>query len=190
MLPEKADPRSDEDLMSCLARGEMAALGVLYIRHNRLIQGVLHRCLGSLAPSHLQDLSQDVFLAIHDAAPKYQERGKLRSWLVSVALRTARSRRRQFWRRHAALTTTSKAMELSSRSPEAQVAARLEVDRAVAALPEVQREALFLHVAHDMTPDEIAAALGIKQNTVWTRLHRARRTMMQALGHAATKDSR
>jgi RNA polymerase sigma-70 factor, ECF subfamily len=184
-----ADPRSDEDLMRCLAKGEMDALGVLYVRYGRLVQAVIHRYLCTLSPALAEDVSQDVFLALHDAAPKYQERGKLRSWLVSVALRTARGRRRPIWRRQRTLEHTAKAMELTTRSPEAQVDARLTVTKAVSVLPEIQREALFLHLAHDMTPDEIAEALGVKQSTVWTRLHRARHTMLRALGRDDKKGS-
>ena len=66
-------------------------------------------------------------------------------------------------------------------SVESAVGARVEVKRALAILPEPQREVLLLHVVENFSGDEIAEALGISPKTVWTRLHRARKSMRKAL---------
>ena len=60
---------------------------------------------------------------------------------------------------------------------DSQIGARVDVTRALEALPEPQRQVLLLHVVDNLSGEEIATALGISPKTVWTRLHRARQTM-------------
>ena len=53
---------------------------------------------------------------------------------------------------------------------------------ALAALPVAQSDVLLLHTYAELTPDEIAEALGISTGSVRKRLHRARRFMAERLG--------
>jgi RNA polymerase sigma-70 factor (ECF subfamily) len=59
---------------------------------------------------------------------------------------------------------------------------RLDVLRAVAALPRAQREAVVLVEWLDLDVDEVAELLGIAQASVRGRLHRARRTLRERFG--------
>lgn len=59
---------------------------------------------------------------------------------------------------------------------------RQDVRRALASLPDGQREALILIDWLDMDTDEAARALGIKPASVRVRLHRARSSLREALG--------
>ena len=55
------------------------------------------------------------------------------------------------------------------------------LEKALARLPEAQRQVLLLHTVEGMGDDEIAGALGIAVKTVSTRLHRARATLYEHL---------
>ncbi len=59
---------------------------------------------------------------------------------------------------------------------------RRQVEVALRALSDEQRLVILMHVVEGMGAPDIAAALGIRTKTVWTRLHRARVAMRQALG--------
>ncbi|WP_344233421.1 sigma-70 family RNA polymerase sigma factor [Kribbella hippodromi] len=62
------------------------------------------------------------------------------------------------------------------------VAAGPLLKAALATLPEIDREVLLLVAWEQLTPGEIADALGIPATTARTRLHRARRHMHERLG--------
>lgn len=64
----------------------------------------------------------------------------------------------------------------------AQADARVDLGRALAALPRRQREATVLRYHLGMDVAEIADALGVSEGTVKTSLHRARRALAAALG--------
>jgi RNA polymerase sigma-70 factor (ECF subfamily) len=58
------------------------------------------------------------------------------------------------------------------------------VRRAIAALPEVFREAIVLREMHELDYREIAQVLGVPIGTVMSRLARARRLLIDSLGEA------
>jgi len=60
---------------------------------------------------------------------------------------------------------------------EERVDARLRIDALMRKLPASQREVLVLHVIEGLSALETAEALGISENAVATRLHRARKVM-------------
>jgi RNA polymerase sigma-70 factor (ECF subfamily) len=176
---------SDAELMARMQGGDAGPLAELYRRYGRMVFSVVQRFTGVGDRAELEDLVQEVFLTLFETASHYQETGRLRSWLCGIAVRKARGGRRRRWLRDAlfrrfAGRTTGTAMEHAS-SVESDVSARVEVQRALAVLPEAQREVLLLHVVESLSGEEIAEALGISPKTVWTRLHRARLAMRQAV---------
>jgi RNA polymerase sigma factor (sigma-70 family) len=60
--------------------------------------------------------------------------------------------------------------------------ARIDLQRALAALPRRQREATVLRYYLDLDVREVAAALRMSEGTAKTTLHRARRALARALG--------
>ena len=182
---------SDAELMQKLAKADPQPLQILYLRYGALVRGVVVR-LGRVTPSEAEDVCQEVFLTLFDLAPRYVESGKLRSFLCGIALRKARARRRRTFFRDAILRrfrgANPGAAAMFESSIETDVSMRAEVRRALGALPEDQRKVLLLHVLENLSGNEIADALGISPNTVWTRLHRARAVMRQVLGDRTRGD--
>lgn len=66
--------------------------------------------------------------------------------------------------------------------PAGEVAVRLTMVQALRGLPKGQREALVLRYLADLPEAEVAAALGVRQGTVKSHLHRARAAMRSRLG--------
>jgi len=58
---------------------------------------------------------------------------------------------------------------------------RLDLERAIAALPEGARIVLVLHDIEGYTHDEIAELCGIAAGTARAQLHRARRLLRESL---------
>ncbi|MFT3712344.1 MAG: RNA polymerase sigma factor [Archangium sp.] len=155
--------------MTRLLRGDKTALGPLYVRYRGVVNAVIRRQAPRLDSSAAEDIAHDTMLALVDLAPKYRPGETLKGWLCGIALRKARrlsegSQRRSFLAR-------------LFQGPE-QVATTFEgagdVERVLSKLPEPFREVVILSLVEQLSADEVAKALEISVNTVWTRLHRAR----------------
>jgi RNA polymerase sigma-70 factor (ECF subfamily) len=175
----------DADLVAALGRGEAEALGTLYERHGATVLGVLRRYARGLGDAELEDLRQEAFLTALDAAPRYRQSGSVRSWLCGIAIQLGRNRsRRARWRRGLVERFGGRGTGVArtvADPVEGAAGARLDAEKALGGLPSAQREVLLLHVVEELSGAEIAVALGIAEKTVWTRLHRARKAMREAL---------
>jgi RNA polymerase sigma-70 factor, ECF subfamily len=122
---------------------------------------------------------QDVFLALPAALERYQPRDAFAAWLRRVTVRVALMHlRRERGRREIALDA---APEPSVR-PREGIAERSEIERAIAALPDVLRTVFVLREVEGYSHAEIARMLGIRENTSQVRHHRAVRMLRAALG--------
>jgi len=174
---------TDERLMATLATGELEALGELYRRHGALARSAIVRYAPEISAAELDELTQEVFLTLCDTATRYEEQQRFKAWLYGIAVRKTRSWQRTTWLRRRLLKSKhGEPVGLARRpggSPERAVALRELVDRTLARLTEGQRQVLLLHAVEGFTGEEIAEILGIRPETVWTRLHRVRRAVRE-----------
>ncbi len=177
------DSPTDGEAMKALARGELESLGVLYLRYGKLVYSVVTRYVPGLAKSDVEDLCQEVFLALADRPGRYSEIGQLRAWLCGIAIRKARELRRKQWL-HRTLLGRFFGPAPTSESDAGGVPAsdaRHDLGPALSTLPDAFREVTLLSLVEGLSGEEIAAALQIPINTVWTRLHRGRALLRTAL---------
>ena len=138
------------------------------------------------------DLAQDTWFAVVDAAPSYQPSAKFSTWAFTLA----HHKLVDHWRRHKAPASldeeTSEGIALaetlfanSGFDPE-RLQGRKDLARALldalAQLPPEQREAFLLQAEADMSVADIAAATHVTQETAKSRLRYARTKLRQALG--------
>src|ERR1700732_2805617 len=88
---------SDEALLGRYARGEAAAFGLLYRRHEMRIWRYLERNLGNRASA--DELMQEVWFAVARDAPRYEPTARFTTWLFTIAhnrmIDSIRTNRRQ-----------------------------------------------------------------------------------------------
>jgi RNA polymerase sigma-70 factor (ECF subfamily) len=179
-------PVPDHELIASVARGNLDALGVLFERY----EPALRRYLGRLgiARSDADDLVQATFLDVVRASARFDPQYSARSWLFGIASMIVRRHRRSVVRAAARVATW---IGLQRGQPSATLtpADAFENDRALRAfaraferLAPKKREVFVLVTLEGLSGEEAAAALGIPVNTVWTRLHHARRELRVALG--------
>jgi RNA polymerase sigma-70 factor, ECF subfamily len=139
----------------------------------------------------VDDLVQDVFMTVHRKGGYVAGAAMPRTWLAAIAVRMAQnSRRAQRRGRH---FTACLAQELvpESADPAKQVELQrgLEsVQRALENMPVEQRAAFVLYELQGETCESIAAAWNVPLGTVYSRLHSARRTFMNAYTVAVDDD--
>jgi RNA polymerase sigma-70 factor, ECF subfamily len=98
--------------------------------------------------------------------------------MTTVAVNMARSRLRRI---RVEFRARGRLAAPPSGEPSADV---VDLRRALAALPARQREAVVLRYYLDLDVADVAAAMRVAEGTVKTNLHRARRSLAQALGEA------
>jgi RNA polymerase sigma-70 factor, ECF subfamily len=206
MLPEP----TDEELLAAWQQGEVGAFERLLRRHRGPLFTFLLRMLGDR--ERAEDLAQETFLRIVKGAAGWEQRAKFKTWLYTIArnLCVDQSRRDRF----------RKADSLDARAPgdgaedgpalveqiagagaapdRAAESARLRpvLARALLSLPEEQREVFVLREQAGVPFKEIAAMLGVNENTVKSRMRYALeglRKQLEAAGvdaeHAAGVDA-
>jgi RNA polymerase sigma-70 factor (ECF subfamily) len=169
--------------MRALASGELGPLGELYDRYHHDVRQFARRACSRR--DDVDDVVHDTFLAAARAAAHYDGRPCARPFLIGVAARLVKARRR-VWARWAEVLTVfvSTRSEGTTRTPEdhLQVTEEAEqLERALARLTEEKRLVLLLFEREGWTGEEVASALDIPLGTVWTRLFHARAEMRRAL---------
>lgn len=132
-------------------------------------------------PADLDDLAQDVFLALRQSWPEYDRERPLRPYLFGIAFRISSAKRRKS-RREVAIGI----VETGDLAPGPDEALRAEQARALvlAALERVplqRRAVLVMHDIDDVPVREVAAALSIPLFTVYSRLRKGRRELESAV---------
>ena len=124
----------------------------------------------------LEDVAQEVFMAVHRRLAEYRRDRPLRPWLFAFACRTAAN-----YRRSAAVRRERAEIppHLESEGPDPERALEQawrseQVHRVLGSIDFDRRVVLVMHDLDGFTAPEIASALEIPLNTVYTRVRLAR----------------
>lgn len=137
------------------------------------------RMLG-LAPDTADDAAQDVFLVAHRRLSDFEGRSNARTWLFAIALRVVSDHRRS---RRRKLRLLERVMSMIPEPANTPFEAAVGTERrdallcALDGLPDDQRAVFVLADIEEMSAPEIASALDVNLNTVYSRLRSARKTM-------------
>ena len=129
-------------------------------------------------PASLDDVVQEVFLVVHGRLSTFEQRSSLKTWIAGVAVNVVRSfRRRRNARRIG--DPLAEADDLPAQQASAFEALELKqslelLDDVLARMTELQREAFVLCELEQFPQIEVAAMLGINENTLRARLRSAR----------------
>ncbi len=178
------DGRTDEVLCVAVSRGDEGALRVLLDRYRDRTYGILARSLPNRADA--DDLFQELWIRVVRAADDFDPTLRFSSWVYRIAVNLVRDHLR---RRAAARVVDSEDGSPPERAdeapaPDAVAAGNQEaraLARAIARLPEGQREVLVLRYFEGLGEGEVAEAAGIPPGTVKSRLHHAVRGLRREL---------
>ena len=159
----------------------------VYEEHVRFVWRTLRR-LG-VPDKDCDDATQDVFLVVHRRLAEFRPDAPLKHWLFRITSRIARDHRRSGRRKSPAqqgfvAVDGADIEDLTQQSPvdaaERSAAARLIRDL-LQELDEPKREVFILAELEQLTAPEIAQALELPLNTVYSRLRRGRLQFEAAL---------
>lgn len=168
----------DADRMTRWQRGDADAFAAIVARWQRPVARFLTRLAG---PSRAADLTQDVFVRVLRAAPRYRPTARFSTWLFAIALNVARDAgRRQRFEPAPLPDDVPDAADDSSHLGN-------DVAAAVAELPPTLREVVALRHDQGMNFEEMSRLLGTPASTLKSRfavaLNRLR-SRLHAMGYS------
>lgn len=163
---------SDAEIIEDVLAGNRARFGVLVERHGRELLGFLaRRTRGS---DEARELFQETWVRAFEGLAKLRDVAAVRGWLLGIASNTLRKTRRR-----SVPEALAEAEIAAVREPDAlersDRAARIA--RAVARLPERQREVFELRAVHELAHEEIAERLGISAESSRANFYQAARRL-------------
>jgi RNA polymerase sigma-70 factor (ECF subfamily) len=163
------------------ADGETTAFQILYERYRDPIFRFAYRLLGSVEAA--EDVAHDCFLSLIKDPGRFDPgRASLRTYLYAAARNLAAKRYNSFAREMGIEQLSQEPVD--RHEPMAEVLGNElseVVQRAIAELPPLQREALVLFEYEELSLAEIATIVGADANTVKARLFRAREKLRAGL---------
>jgi RNA polymerase sigma-70 factor (ECF subfamily) len=178
-----AEPRSSRDdatLARLAATGDRDALETLLDRHVDRVHAICRRILGHREDA--LDATQEAMIAVARAIDRFDGRAAFTTWLHRIATNAAIDELRRRARRPVPSDPIVEPATPGTNGPDA-VADRLDVDAALARIPEEFRAAVVLRDLCDLDYAQIAEVLGIPPGTVRSRIARGRAALAAVLGN-------
>jgi RNA polymerase sigma-70 factor (ECF subfamily) len=160
--------------------GDRSAFETLYRENVRRVYALSFRLTGNAQAA--EELTQDVFVRAWQKLGSFRGESAFSSWLHPLTINAAYSEGRARRRRESRITATDDLEPYDKAPLPARPGDALDLERALAGLPEGARQVFVMHDVYGYKHDEIAALSGIATGTSKAQLHRARRLLREALG--------
>ena len=191
--PVDTERIGDAELVLLARQGDGGAFRTIMQRHNRCLYRIARSVLRD--DSEAEDVVQETYIRAYAGLAAFRGDSSLSTWLTRITINEALRQRNQ-QRPTVGLELVDSDRERNGTqirlfppahadsNPE-RIAARREIGRlleqAIGNLPEPFRVVFVMRDVEEMSTEETASSLGLRQETVRTRLHRARRLLRSAL---------
>ena len=166
----------DLELAQRCRHGDAAAFEELYRAHAGRLYNLVFRMVGSAQEA--EDLLQEVFLNAYRKLGSFRGDSSLGTWLYRLAVNQCLDVLRG---RHSKMARVTDSLDDEGAAEPATVVpvvptavSRLDLDRAIAKLPQGGRAAFILHDVEGFEHTEGAKLLGVSEGTSKTQVHKAR----------------
>ena len=175
-------PTDDAELFARAKRGETAAYEEIVQRYQQLAFRTAYVITGSAADA--EDAAQDGFVKAYRALASFRSGAEPRPWLLKIVANEAHNRVRSIGRRHQLELRLAEGHRLSdghrpggaAPSPEAAAVAAEDTRRLLGLVNQLGEEDRIVIASRyflELSGEETAAALGVPEGTVKSRLSRA-----------------
>jgi RNA polymerase sigma-70 factor (ECF subfamily) len=176
-----ADHDEDSGLVARAGNGDRVAFEELYRRHRDRVYGLLWRLAGGDA-ALAEDLLQDAFVRVWQKLDSFRGESRFGTWLHRLSANVALSDRRIRLKRVQRETVLDEAVERTATGErDVRAGQQMDLERAIAALPERARTVLVLYDIEGYSHAEIAAMTDMAVGSSKAQLHRARKLVREDL---------
>jgi RNA polymerase sigma-70 factor (ECF subfamily) len=173
----------DLALLDAIGRGDNEAFELLVKRYQHPLLNFIARYVGDRSTA--EDITQEVFLRVYRAAPQFEARTRVSTWIFHLAYNRALTEISRIKRDRNLFEAVSRSREEAGEETHDSPAEYREVEEEIMAalsrLPENQRAALLLRIEEELSYREIAAVLGVSVQSVESLLFRARTNLRRYL---------
>ncbi len=166
---------TDRDLVRLVQHGDEAGFRSLYRRHTPALYPFVLRLVGGDEPA-AEDVVQDTWVRAVRGLPSFRWDAAFRTWLHGIALNRVREMVRKQGRRDEIGLP-----DAPTWTPPAPTAVRVDLERAIASLPDGYRTVLILHDVEGFSHPEISSRLGVAVGTSRSQLFHARKALRAML---------
>jgi RNA polymerase sigma-70 factor (ECF subfamily) len=178
---DTADHDDDFHLVERTRNGDRAAFEELYRRHRDRIHGLLWRLAGGDA-ALAEDLLQEAFVRAWQKLDSFRGDSRFGTWLHRLSANVALSDRRIRLRSTQRETPLDGSVErVAAGQTDVSAPQQMDLEAAIAALPERARSVLVLYDIEGYTHAEVADLTGMAIGSSKAQLHRARRLVREEL---------
>jgi len=178
----------DEEIVGRVIAGERPLFEVLMRRHNQRVYRTIRAILKDEA--EVEDVMQQTYVLAYGNLRQFAGTARFSTWLTRIAVNEAiarKSRAARFVSNQSGVQQENEipmSIERDDRNPEEQTAAHelaRMLESAIDALPESFRSVVMLREVEGMSTAEAADVLGVTEDLVKTRLHRAKEQLRALL---------
>jgi RNA polymerase sigma-70 factor (ECF subfamily) len=150
-----------------------------------------------VADGAIDDVVQETFLVVHRRLADFEQRSSVKTWIFGILLRVARDYRRHTRRKsphsmRPEAPTDPETLSANSEQGPHESAAKTEAVKALHLildeLDDEKREVFILAELEQMTAPEMAEALRVNLNTIYSRLRAARQDFEEAVARHRARD--
>ena len=173
--PQPARPAVDSALLNRAKLGDIQAFEAIVARYYARCLRFAHGMLRD--PADADDVVQETFVRLYRALPRYEERQRFDSWLFRILGNCCRTAN-VLQQRRESTGQLDEALLINLPSTDRPDAAfdhewSSEVRRALAEVPEYNREIFLLHYVEGFSYEEIEGITGVRQSALKMRVKRA-----------------
>jgi len=172
---------SEQNQLVRASQGNAAAFRAIWGSHRDVVYKFAVWMTGDVA--NAEDITQASFLTLLEQPTRFQpSRGSLRTFLLAITRNQCRLQSRALWREVGLEEADEMSFQLAELLDRLTAEESMAiVNAAIANLPPLQREAIFLFEYEELTLDEAAAVANIDTGTFKSRFHRARLRLKREL---------
>ncbi len=176
----ESGPKLSGDVSQSAPDSEPPSLREVFNEHAPFVWRTL-RHLG-IRDADLPDVCQDVFIAVHRKMEGFEGRSSLKTWLYGICLRTASDHRRRAYvrREHAVAEPPPSSIEPTQHGDYERSEARRLLAELLDELDDDKRAVFVLYEIEELTMKEVAAIVDCPLQTAYSRLHAARKVVIEA----------
>jgi RNA polymerase sigma-70 factor, ECF subfamily len=170
---------AEHELVRAARGGDIAAFEQLYRSSVRLVYALCLRMAGDAARA--EELTQDVFVRAWRKLSTFRGDSAFATWLTRLAVNVVLTERRVRGRRDQRFPLSGEMETLPVPAPGAHPGTALDLETAIARLPEQARRVFVLHDVEGWQHAEIARLMGLAVGSCKSHLHRARALLREVL---------
>jgi len=168
-----------DDLVARAQAGDQTAFRELYREHAGRVYALCLRLTGDSRDA--EERTQDVFVRLWDKLRSFRGDSAFSSWLHRLAVNVVLNERRTTGRRERRVMPAEDLDNVAGAQHAAPLHLNIDLERAIAELPDGAREVFVLYDIEGYGHGEIAQLVGIAEGTSKAQLFRARRLLREKL---------